>query len=104
MSFYNKHLFLCTNQKAEGKKCCANQGGAVFVDYLKSKCQEAGIYGEGKVRISSSGCMGRCALGPCVVVYPEGIWYHYQNFSDLDEIIQTHLIQGKAVTRLLIDP
>jgi (2Fe-2S) ferredoxin len=95
-------VFLCTNQKAAGKKCCAEGGGEVNFDYLKLKLLELDLHGPGKVRVSKSGCLGRCAMGPCIVIYPEGVWYGYSSFADIDEIIATHLMKGQVVERLLI--
>lgn len=104
MTFYKKHLFLCTNQKIPGKKCCANTGGAPYFDYLKTKLLEMDMHGPGKIRVSKSGCLGRCSSGPCLVVYPENIWYTYTSFDDIDLIIKSYLKDGKPVKELLIDP
>ncbi len=60
------------------------------------------MHGPGKIRVSKSGCLGRCSSGPCIVIYPEGIWYTYSSFADIDEIIQSHLIENKPVDSLLI--
>lgn len=103
MSHYNRHIFLCTNQKSAGKVCCANTGGEVFFDYLKTRLLELELYGPGQVRVSKSGCLGRCSSGPCVVIYPEGVWYRYESTADIDEIIVKHLINNERVTQLLID-
>jgi len=100
--YYVKHLFICTNQKSVGKPCCAVSGGEPFFDYLKKKLKENGLHGPGKIRISKSGCLGRCGEGPCLVIYPEGLWYTYKTFADLDEIIQCHLLEGQIVKRLLM--
>ncbi len=102
MNHYEKHLFICTNQKSEGKRCCAQSGGEVFFEYLKKKLKALGLHGPGKIRVSRSGCLGRCDLGPCIVLYPEGVWYTYASFDDLDEIIQVHLVKGNLVERLII--
>lgn len=102
MNHYTKHIFLCANQKAAGKQCCANSGGELFFDYMKAKLSELGLHGPGKIRISKSGCLGRCSLGPCIVIYPEGVWYTYTTMADIDEIIGSHLVAGDTVTRLLI--
>lgn len=99
---YKKHLFLCTNQKAPGKPCCANTGGEPFFDYMKTKLVERGLHGAGQFRVSKSGCLGRCSLGPCLVIYPDEVWYTYTSFADLDEIIDIHLVAGGIVQRLLI--
>ncbi len=103
MIHYNKHIFICTNQKAEGKQCCANSGGEPFFNYMKTKLKAMDLHGPGKVRVSKSGCLGRCSLGPCLVVYPEGVWYTYASFADLDEIINQHVIAGVIAERFLIN-
>jgi (2Fe-2S) ferredoxin len=102
LAHYCKHIFLCTNQKIAGKPCCANTGGEPFFDYMKTKLLELGLHGPGKVRVSKSGCLGRCSEGPCIVIYPEGIWYTYATMGDIDEIIERHLVAGDRVKRLLI--
>ena len=99
---YSKHVFLCTNQKASGKTCCANHGGEVYFDYLRNRLLELDMHGPGKIRVSKSGCMGRCAEGPCIVVYPEAIWYRYSSFEDIETIIQKHLVQNCPVETLRI--
>lgn len=103
MTYYNKHVLLCTNQKPAGKQCCANSGGEEYFDYMKSRLLELEMHGPGKVRISKSGCLGRCSSGPCIVIYPEGIWYTYSSFEDIDQIIESHLISGVIAEQFLID-
>lgn len=58
-----------------------------MVEYAKSRAKELGLTKELKFRISSSGCMGRCADGPILVVYPDGDWYTYKNTEDIDHIL-----------------
>ena len=102
MQQYQKHIFLCTNQKAPGKVCCANTGGSPYFMYLKDKLRAMDLHGTGKIRVSQSGCLGRCDLGPCLVIYPEGIWYTYQSNDDLDCIINDYLLNNQVVSRLLL--
>lgn len=104
MTYYTKHVLLCTNLKAVGKKCCASSGGEEYFDYMKSRLLELEMHGPGKIRVSKSGCLGRCSSGPCIVIYPEGVWYTYSSFDDIDEIINTHLISGSIVQKLMLDP
>jgi len=104
LTHYTKHLFICTNQKAVGKQCCALSGGEPFFDYLKQQLVAKGLQGPGQFRVSKSGCLGRCNAGPALVIYPEGVWYSYSSFDDIDEIIATHLVAGGLVERLLINP
>jgi len=59
-----------------------------------------GLSGPGKIRINKAGCLDRCADGPVAVIYPEGIWYTFIDTEDVEEIIQSHLMQGRPVERL----
>jgi (2Fe-2S) ferredoxin len=103
MSFYDKHVFFCVNQREEGVDCCANRGSQKARDYVKNKVKELSISNrQNNIRINSAGCMDRCDEGPVVVVYPEGVWYTYVDESDLDEIIEGHLKNGRVVDRLRI--
>ena len=58
--------------------------------------------GQGKVRVNRAGCLDRCEEGPVCVVYPEGTWYTYIDEEDVDEIIESHIINGIQVERLKI--
>jgi (2Fe-2S) ferredoxin len=66
---------------------------------MKARAKEFGLQG---VRINASGCLDRCEHGPTMVVYPEGVWYHYETREDVDEILETHVKQGQRVERLLL--
>lgn len=103
MSYYDKHVFFCTNQRPDGENCCNNFGAQRMRDYVKNKVKAMGLSGTGnRIRINSAGCMDRCDDGPLLVVYPEGVWYTYVDESDLDEIITEHLQHGRVVERLKI--
>ena len=103
MSFYDKHVFFCTNQREDGSACCNNHGAQKARDYMKHRVKELDIADpENKIRINSAGCMDRCEEGPVIVVYPEGTWYTYVDEHDLDEIIEAHLKNGRVVERLKI--
>lgn len=71
-------------------------------EYAKQRVKALGLAGPGKVRINKAGCLDRCEEGPVVVVYPEGVWYTYVDQNDIDEIIESHLCDGKVVERLRI--
>ncbi|HBB53324.1 MAG TPA: 2Fe-2S ferredoxin [Legionellales bacterium] len=102
MMYYEKHIFVCTNQKPDGKKCCANSKNQEIASYLKDKIQEMGCWGPGKWRVSTSGCLGRCQKGPCLLVYPDNIWYRIENFADADKIVHQHMQMGQPVKKLQI--
>lgn len=79
-----------------------NKGAEAAFDYMKGKVKKLGLAGEGKVRINRAGCLDRCGEGPLMVVYPEAVWYTFVDNEDLDEIIQSHLQNGKVVERLTV--
>jgi (2Fe-2S) ferredoxin len=100
---FKHHVFFCLNQRDKGEDCCMNKGAEEAFDYMKSKVKKLKLNGEGKVRINRAGCLDRCAQGPLMVVYPEAVWYTFVDQEDLDEIIESHLVNGKVVSRLVID-
>ena len=99
--YYRAHLFFCTHRKPPDnpRKDCARYDAAALAQYLKARIKEQGLK---QVRVNTAGCLHRCSLGPVLVVYPEGVWYTYQNEADLDEILDSHLIRGQPVRRLLL--
>ncbi len=70
---------------------------------MKSQIKKLGLRGEGKVRVNRAGCFDRCGEGPLLVVYPEAVWYTFVDNDDIDEIIESHLMNDKVVKRLLVD-
>lgn len=104
MDFYKKHIFFCTNVKSDDRKCCSQGDAVTMLHHAKEKLKFLGLFGEGKVRVSSAGCMGRCQQGPAMVIYPDSVWYTYSSIADIDEIIESHILNGVPVERLLIDP
>lgn len=98
---FRLHIFCCTNFRPEGHSVgsCGGRGSDMLFRYLKAKSRELGMK---DVQINSSSCMSFCRIGPVMVVYPDGIWYSYQSQADIDEILQTHIINGAVVTRLLL--
>jgi (2Fe-2S) ferredoxin len=99
MGYYKKHVFFCVNQRTNGKKCCADAGARAMRDFAKEHVRQLGLK---DVRVNQAGCLGRCAEGPILVIYPEGIWYTYHNQADVGEIITEHLQNGRMVERLLL--
>jgi (2Fe-2S) ferredoxin len=100
MSYYERHIFFCLNQREAGEACCANHDAQAAFDHCKSRAKAAGLLGAGKVRVNRAGCLDRCAGGPVCVVYPEAVWYGYVDRADIDEIVDVHLRQGRVVERL----
>ena len=100
MSYYKHHVFFCQNRRDPPEACCANHNAEGMRDYAKKRVKELGMSGEGKVRINQAGCLDRCEEGPCLVVYPDAVWYTYVDRADVDEIIEEHLRNGRVVERL----
>jgi len=102
--YYTKHLFFCTNQRPEGaeRPSCAQCGSPQLRAWAKARIKQLGLAGPGRIRVNTSGCLDRCELGPALVVYPEGVWYTYVDEQDLEEIIQSHLVGGQPVQRLML--
>jgi (2Fe-2S) ferredoxin len=102
MSYYRHHVFFCCNQRdpSDPRGCCNAKGASRVRDHAKARVKALGLAGPGKVRVNQAGCLDRCALGPVMVVYPEGVWYTYVDEQDVDEIIDQHLVHGRVVERL----
>lgn len=101
--FYDTHIFVCTNRRADGHKrgSCAARGSEALRDYMKARAKEMGF---SAVRVNSAGCLDRCELGPCVVMYPEGVWYRVDSRDAVDAVLETHLRDGGRVTEQLLPP
>jgi (2Fe-2S) ferredoxin len=101
-SYYERHIFFCVNQRENGENACAQHGAQAGLDRCKSRVKGDKLAGVGKVRVNKAGCLDRCAGGPVAVVYPEAVWYTYVDQHDIDEIVDSHLKNGKVVERLLL--
>ena len=101
-SYYQRHIFFCTNQRENGEACCADHKAADAAAHCKQLVKAAGLNGPGKVRVNKAACLDRCAAGPVCVVYPEAVWYSYVDANDIEEIVHSHLQNGQVVERLLV--
>ena len=98
MGQYRTHVFVCTSGET-----CPTQGDVEgYVKFLRAEALRAGLKTE--VRINKAGCFSQCGHGPMIVVYPDNVWYHGVQQSDLKEIVESHIIGGKPVERLVYDP
>jgi len=82
---YVSHVFVCTNDRKGERKSCADNNSQLTKSKLKDVVDEKGL--KGKVRISTSGCMGLCAKGSNVMIYPQRVWYSEVSPDDVDEIV-----------------
>jgi (2Fe-2S) ferredoxin len=103
MDYYKHHVFFCLNLRTNGETSCDQHGATQLFDYAKKQCKELNLSGKHQVRVNRAGCLDRCELGPVMVVYPQGIWYQFVDESDIDEIIQSHFMQGVPVERLMLN-
>lgn len=102
MKRFNKHIFICENKRPDGhpRGCCADKGASEIKELFKSRLKELGLNAD--IRANASGCLDACEFGTAIVVYPEQIWYGGVTIDDVEEIIQSHLINDKPVERLKI--
>ena len=101
--YYRHHVFCCVNTRAPGhpRGCCSAKDSVKLRAHMKARAKQRGL---SDVRINASQCLDRCEFGPTMVVYPEGVWYAVKTVADVDEIIETHLVGGGRVERLMLMP
>ena len=93
MAIARTHILVC------GGTGCSSSNSQALIDELNKELTEKGLAGEAQV--IKTGCFGLCALGPVVVVYPEGCFYSRVKLEDIPEIVDEHILKGRIVTRLL---
>ena len=82
---YDSHVFVCTNDRDGVRKSCADGNSQQTRALLKEEVNKRGW--KGRVRVSQCGCMGLCAKGPNVMIYPQQSWFPAVNNEDVDDII-----------------
>lgn len=90
---YRSHVLVC------GGTGCTSSGSQLIVKTLENEIKKNGL--EQEVKVVRTGCFGLCALGPIMIVYPEGSFYSMVKPEDIPEIVTEHLLKGRVVTRLL---
>ena len=90
---YRSHVLIC------GGTGCTSSGSAAIEKALVSEIEKNGLKEE--VQVVKTGCFGLCALGPIMIVYPEGTFYSMVKVEDIPEIVEEHLLKGRIVTRLV---
>jgi (2Fe-2S) ferredoxin len=104
-----RHFFVCVNRRPEAGKpsCGARGGGAQGGEALLAALREGlGRHPDlwGRVAITATGCLGPCFDGPTIVVYPEAVWYTGVTPADVPEIVESHMVAGRPVQRLMHPP
>ena len=99
---FEKHIFICTNERNDpNRKSCGEECGMALVKAFKKSLNDKNL--RGKIRAQRAGCLDACDFGPSMVVYPEGIYYGGVQLSDVEEIINEHIINDRPVQRLITD-
>ncbi|MDP4117777.1 MAG: NADH-quinone oxidoreductase subunit NuoF [Bacillota bacterium] len=93
MNIYRAHVLIC------GGTGCTSSGSVKIHDEFEKQIAEKGL--EKEVKVVQTGCFGLCALGPVVIVYPEGSFYSMVKIEDVSEIVEEHLLKGRIVDRCL---
>ena len=95
MDFARSTVLVC------GGTGCTSSGCQKVMKEFEAQLAAKGL--EKEVKMVQTGCFGLCALGPVVIVYPEGAFYSMVKPEDVEEIVSEHLLKGRVVTRLLYD-
>ncbi|MFA9381022.1 MAG: NADH-quinone oxidoreductase subunit NuoF [Acetanaerobacterium sp.] len=90
---YRSHILVC------GGTGCTSSGSQLIIDELEKELVANNLQEE--IKVIKTGCFGLCALGPIMIVYPEGCFYSRVSPEDMHEIVSEHLLKGRIVTRLL---
>ncbi len=90
---YRSHVLVC------GGTGCTSSGSQQIITTLEQEIARNGL--ENEVKVVKTGCFGLCALGPIMVIYPEGSFYSAVKVEDIPEIVSEHLLKGRIVKRLL---
>ena len=92
---YRSHVLVC------GGTGCTSANAPAIIEALEAQIAEKGLADE--IKVVQTGCHGLCALGPIMIVYPEGCFYSEVKVEDVPEIVEEHLLKGRIVKRLLYD-
>ena len=92
---YRSHVLVC------GGTGCTSSHSQEIIETLEKEIAANGLTEE--IKVVRTGCFGLCALGPIMIVYPEGCFYSRVKVEDIPEIVSEHLLKGRIVTRLLYD-
>ena len=90
------HVLIC------GGTGCTSSGSPAIREHLEKELKKQGL--DEEIKVVQTGCFGLCALGPIMIVYPEGTFYSRVTEEDVTEIVSEHLLKGRPVERLVYNP
>lgn len=95
-----KHVFICTQARPPGhpRGSCGQSGAPELWEAFLNELEQRGLFD--KIALTNTGCLGPCASGANVLVYPEGVMYGKVTAADVAEIFESHLVGGEPVERL----
>ena len=93
MDFVRAHILVCTGTG------CESAGASGIIAEFEKQLKAHNL--DKEVRVVKTGCLGLCAKGPNVVIYPEGVFYCHVSPEDVQEIVEEHILKGRTVTRLI---
>ena len=93
MNFVRSHILVCTGTG------CSSSNSPAIIEAFEQELKAQGM--DQEVRVVKTGCFGLCAMGPVVLVYPEGAFYTHVTVPDVAEIVSEHIVKGRIVQRLL---
>ena len=93
MNFVRSHILVCTGTG------CSSSNSPKIIEAFERELKVQGM--EQEARVVKTGCFGLCAMGPVVLIYPEGAFYTHVTPDDVPEIVSEHIVKGRIVQRLL---
>ncbi len=95
MDIARAHVLICAGTG------CTSSKSELIAQEMETQLKEKGL--DKEIKVVRTGCFGLCALGPIMIVYPEGAFYSNVSVDDVTEIVDEHLMKGRIVKRLLYD-
>ena len=93
MDFVRSHIMVCTGTG------CSSSKSPEIIERFEEELKAQGM--DKEVKVVKTGCFGLCAMGPIVLIYPEGALYTHVTVDDVKEIVSEHIVKGRIVERLL---
>lgn len=101
--FYTHHIILCDNVRNSRNRSCGGDRSAEVVEFARRKVKRLRCRSHSRLGLTISGCLGRCGEGPCLVVYPRGIWCRFDSREDIEGILEAFARDEPVPSRFIID-